>query len=550
MRHARLCVWLCLGGAVACGDDGTVVPADGSGTEASSGTSAGGGSTVAADDTGTASTTTTGSDAESTAALPDDPPLGFAAGIRIDRLTANQAVQVQLVDDGVEVQPADYATRLITGRTTLIRAYWTLHADFTPRQLIGRLVVDYPDDTQLVQDFPLMVDGPSTDGSASFQWLLQPDQVVPGMRYRAKVLDPDPSLATGEVSDPPPILPLAGRGTLGLYDAPLELKVELIPVLHQFENEACVPEILEEDIEAMRMQLEQNNPVQQAVITVGEPMPYTDPIGTSGTGFGPVLTALAERRAADAPAPNLYYYGLLDPCDGYPPGLLGQAIGIPAAPTMELAQQRVATGRWWGSGELAAETFVHEIGHTQGRYHVLCSGGEGGPDLDYPHPQGRIGVWGFGIYDFKLRSPSTSRDYMTYCSNEWVSDYAWEQTLEVIEILTSWDQAGAPGPIDGPGLLMGAIHADGTEQWWTAPGSLPPGLATAGAAIEVTDAHGLHTLPALVYVRPDGDTLQIIADRPAALPHALALDLRTPAQVTPSPVDPSRVHDLYVPAAR
>src|SRR5690606_9595568 len=232
----------------------------------------------------------------------------------------------------------------------------------------------------------------------------------------------------------------------------------------------CMPTIADEDVQAMREQLEQNNPVQEAIFTVGDPMPYTDPIGTSGTGFGPVLSALAERRAADDPAPNVYYYGLVDPCDGYPPGLLGQAIGIPPEPTMELAQQRIATGRWSGSGAAAAETFVHEIGHTQGRRHVLCSGGEAGTDPAYPHPQGRIGVWGFGIHDFTLRSPTGSRDYMTYCSNEWVSDYGWEQTLDIIEILTSWDAMDRPARTPGEGLLMGALYPDGREDWWTAPG--------------------------------------------------------------------------------
>ena len=37
----------------------------------------------------------------------------------------------------------------------------------------------------------------------------------------------------------------------------------------------------------------------------------------------------------------------------------------------------------YGAGQLtdgAESTFVHEIGHTQGRYHVLCSGGEAGAD--------------------------------------------------------------------------------------------------------------------------------------------------------------------------
>ena len=51
------------------------------------------------------------------------------------------------------------------------------------------MTFDYPDGTQLVQDFPLMVEGESSDGGSTFQWLLEPDQVVAGMRFRAKLIE-------------------------------------------------------------------------------------------------------------------------------------------------------------------------------------------------------------------------------------------------------------------------------------------------------------------------------------------------------------------------
>ena len=527
-----------------CGDDQPTAAGDGTGTGASTSEGEDAGTTVAADETGPVATTTGVGQEGSDDAPADDPPV-FAHGMRLTRMTANQATQVELVNDGVEVDVADYNTRLISGRRTLLRAFWTLHADFTPREIIGRLVIDYPDGNQLVQDFPLMVNGDSNDGGASFQWLLEPEDVVDGALYRVRLLESDPTLATGEVSDPPPILPLAGRGTLGVYDVPLEIEVVLIPVLHEFEGEECMPDITDEDALAMGQDLEQNNPIQRAVMSVGEPMPYTDPIGTSGTSFSPVLSALAQRRAMDNPPPHVYYYGLVDPCDGYPPGLLGQAIGIPPIPpTPEMAQQRISTGRWNGSGAAAAETFTHEVGHTQGRYHVLCSGGEGGPDLAYPHPNGRIGVWGFGIHDFGLRSPTGGRDYMTYCSNEWVSDYAWELTMGVIEILTSWSRADMT-ETPGNGLLMGALYSDGTEEWWTAPGGLPEAMHTPGASVLVTREGGETTLPAFVQTRPDSDTVQVMAPRPAEFADVLTLDIALPDRAAPTELRPSDIADLY-----
>lgn len=488
---------------LACGDD---VSSAGSGDGTEGGTSAGSTSATAAGTSQTASGSgTTQAVDESTAAADDSTSTGdepeaepeFARDIRLERLTVNQATQVEVVAGGLEVAPEDYNTRVISGRRTLVRGFWSLHATFEPRDIMGRLTISYPDGTVLEQDFTQFVAGESSDGAgaASFQWLLEPEEVVPGMTYRARLFEMPDSEAGGELSDPPPIVPLAGPGTLGLYDVPLELRVVLVPVQHEFDGCTQTPDITEEDVEAMRMELEQNNPVQTASFEIRDPMVYTDTIGDAG-GFSPLLAALARARAADNPDPSVYYYGLVDPCDGYPPGLLGQAIAIAGPPTLENGQQRISTGRWNNSGAAAAETFVHEVGHTQGRRHVRCSGGEAGIDVAYPHAGGRIGVWGFGIYDFELRSPSGGRDYMTYCSNEWVSDYSWEQTLDVIEVLTGFDLADTAAK---PGVVLaGMVHEDGSTEWWTQPGEVDPSTALGTARFETPTG----TIETVARVRP------------------------------------------------
>lgn len=473
---------------LACGDDVTSAGSEG---ETEGGTSAGSTSDAPSSSSETTPGSTTDTADGSSSAADDSTSTGgepaqepeFARDIRLQRLTVNQATQVELVVDGVEIEPEDYNTRVISGRRALVRGFWSLHANFEPRDIMGRLTITYDDGTELEQDFVQFVDGESSDGAgaSSFQWLLEPEAIVPGMRYRARLFEMPDSDAPGELSEPPPVVPLAGPGSLELYDVPLELRVVLVPVQHEFDGCTQMPDITDADVEAMRIALEQNNPVQTATFEIREPMIYTETIGDSG-GFSPVLAALARARAADNPDPSVYYYGLLDPCDGYPPGLGGQAIAIAGPPTMENGQQRISTGRWNNSGAAAAETFVHEVGHTQGRRHVRCSGGEAGIDAAYPHAGGRIGVWGFGIYDFELRTPTGGRDYMTYCSNEWVSDYSWEQTLDVIEVLTSFDQADS-APSDSV-VLAGMVHEDGTTEWWTQPGHVDASTAMGTARFE------------------------------------------------------------------
>jgi hypothetical protein len=504
--------------ALACGDD--TAGSDDDGTTGGASTSGDGDDDASADSSSSAPP-------DSSSAAPDDtsstgeptPDLEYARGIRLVRLVANQGVQIDLVSDGIEIDPAMHTSRLVSGRRTLVRAFWSLHAEFTPRELVGRLTIRYADGTELVDERTEMVEGESIDNGPSFQWLLDPDDVRDGMQIRVEALEPDAGAATGEVSDPPPVLPYAGPIDLPIHEALLEIKVVLIPVLHQFEDCEQVAIPTDEDVAAMAAQLEQNNAVQGAMLSIGEPMPYTEPIGTSGSGFSPVLAALAVRREIDDPEPNVYYYGLISPCDGFPPGLLGQAIGIPDSPTPEMANQRIAAGRWQGTGEATAETFVHEIGHTQGRRHVQCSGGEAGIDPAYPHENGRIGVWGFGIHDFQLRAPATARDYMTYCSNEWVSDYGWEQTLDTIEVLTAWDYEDV-APTSG-GVLVGALHEGGTATWWTSRGAAPK--ATAGARI-VWTIEGLEVeQPAWVAPMQDGPGTLVMSPLPEGFESATAL---------------------------
>ena len=70
-------------------------------------------------------------------------------------------------------------------------------------------------------------------------------------------------------------------------------------------------------------------------------------------------------------------------------------------------------------------------------------------------------------------------------------------------------------------------------------------LTTPGAALHVTDEHGEATLlPAWIYERPDGDTLQVIAPRPAALSRAQALELVRPDRLVPSPIELAAVREL------
>ena len=112
---------------------------------------------------------------------------------------------------------------------------------------------------------------------------------------------------------------------------------------------------------------------------------------------------------------------------------------------------------------------MHEIGHEQGRRHVYCNGEEGGPDPNYPNNTGDIDVWGMDVISdvLSIHHP-LDHDYMTYCSDTWVSQWGWNLVAPWIAIISQWDFDGAPAPEDKTKVLRAYIPEDGEADWWTA----------------------------------------------------------------------------------
>lgn len=124
------------------------------------------------------------------------------------------------------------------------------------------------------------------------------------------------------------------------------------------------------------------------------------------------------------------YYGMVDDAGGF---MRGCAVDIPShvasGPTGSNAtsftwdNDGVSYGDWYGG---------HELGHTYGRPHAEFCGATGG--APYPYPGGRIGgpgatsrFYGFDIhFNDIVVYPPTWTDIMTYCNNEWMSDFSYE----------------------------------------------------------------------------------------------------------------------------
>lgn len=123
---------------------------------------------------------------------------------------------------------------------------------------------------------------------------------------------------------------------------------------------------------------------------------------------------------------SAHYYGMVDDGGGF---MRGCAMGIPH----HIASGPTGTGTWgWDfDGSYGDWYGGHELAHTYGRYHAEFCGAGGG--VAYPYANGRISpvlsgntaIYGFNIGTKDIYGPNW-KDVMTYCSNQWMSDFTYE----------------------------------------------------------------------------------------------------------------------------
>ncbi|PRQ10060.1 zinc-dependent metalloprotease family protein [Enhygromyxa salina] len=415
-----------------------------------------------------------------------------ARGIHITEVEANQGTAILIGKDGEWVGPGDRNAFMIRDRDTLVRLQHTVDENWIPREIIGVLHIrdEVSGEELATRTRPLVVEGPSDPKKldSEFFFSILADEAQPGLSYWVELLeaggavDPGVEALSEGVNVTPDDFEL-----VGYEQTPLEMKVMVVPIHYTWVDPPTLVEPTEADLQLVHDDLLQTNPLQTVTLTLHEPYEYTNHLTNLGSLLGP-MSALRNNETED---PNVYYHALVD--------VRGPAVNMVAGiaqltgDSKDGASSRVAATVWFKQNpDLppagSSGTIVHEIGHNQGLQHVFCPGAAttaAGPDPNYPHDGGTIGVFGFGIRSFRLYTPTAAHDYMTYCGNAWVSDWTWNKTYKRIQTLTSWDYAGAPAggaagaaaPSSGMApkvpLLVGTLFADGSEDWLVMMGPAP-----------------------------------------------------------------------------
>ncbi|HEY8377876.1 MAG TPA: hypothetical protein VIK91_15375 [Nannocystis sp.] len=501
----------------ACGDDGQAA------TSAASGALSSTGETAATTDAATGDEPTTSGGTDSTGSGTTGEPMQFEpmpalGGLEIDWVEANQGVGVAIGRDGKGIGGDARTSYLLQNRVTLIRAFWKeLPEDWVPRPIEARLIVSgYPEGEKVLKNVT-QVEGASFVGNLnkSFYWGLMAHEVIPGLKYRIELYETEEGYAMlapdTQPGPTPPRMPLEGDAWIGIENSYQVMKVTIVPFSYNFGGCTTTPDTSEKTIKAFTDYMFMMNPLERIEVTVHDTIAWQGQL----THFGQLNSFMVDLRQQDGAPPEMYYYGLVDVCSGGLGGAGGQAIDIPNGAKKSDAWKRISSGLWLPKNqEWSFETFVHEVGHSQGRYHIACDG-EAGTDNTYPHPGGNIGEWGFSVVNYKLYHPTVHKDYMTYCHPVWASTFGWNKTYPVIRELSSWDMEGGKVEPELKPTLLGMIYPDGSEYWTTVMSDVDTDNLSAVHKLEFyAGGDQLAVFPVEVRPQPDSDAFNIVAPLP------------------------------------
>jgi hypothetical protein len=150
-------------------------------------------------------------------------------------------------------------------------------------------------------------------------------------------------------------------------------------------------------------------------------LPLSDAYTPGGctVNWDALIAAAQAQIVADGNLQDVLYYGLL-------------ATGIPMGWVIGCGTIGLGTG---GDGDQVA--MAHELGHACGLNHAPC-GDPHAPDPNYPAyepydpagtPEASIGEYGLNITNGNIMSPSTFKDFMSYCNPEWISLYHYGRLI-------------------------------------------------------------------------------------------------------------------------
>lgn len=422
----------------------------------------------------------------------DDGCAGEALGVTLAQVAAYQSLKIPIMQNQSPVAAGSRVADVVQGRETLFRVFVTVDSGFVARELSARLtLVNDGSEQQYFAKQTISASSSDAESTSTFQIFVPPDEIKADTRYAVEVVECTPS-PTGTVRAPR--FPATGEAALDARATGV-LKIAIVPITAN----SITPDTSDDALAVYRDYLMAMYPATDVQLTVTSGINTSTPINWSNT-----LEQVRQKRQADGPAADVYYYGFLKPaptirefCRG------GCTAGVGYVGSARSSGTRVALGLAFAD-ESSAGIMAHEVGHNHGRNHAPCApgGNISGVDSGYPHSGAAIGVWGYDPRTRRLFSPDDSTDIMGYCDNKWISDYTYDALVARIATLNGAAlQITAPEQVGRFEVML--IDAEGPR--WSKPFREPAEAFGEPELAEVFDASGDLLDYATVYRTEVGD---------------------------------------------
>jgi hypothetical protein len=302
--------------------------------------------------------------------------------------------------------------------------------------------------------------------------------------------------------------------------------------------------ITAENVETYLTATRQWIPASAVLATVRPPYTTNHDLSVAAN-WSRLLQDLQAIRTAEG-ARDEYYHGIIGSFSGIPYGGLAYR---PSAPS-----STARSGLSYDRMPSSPQTIAHELGHNLGRMHAPC-GSPSNIDPSYPHANASLGSAGYDLVSGGLRHPTQHRDYMSYCTPRWTSDYTFDGISE-------WRRNDPRAVFEGGANLAASAHTESGLLVWgqtdghggatlnpafalTATPALPtstgPNTVRALAAdgselfrlsfegVPVEDGHDPHERHFAWFVPLDADRIATITKLELVTPAAAAAVVRAPA---------------------
>ncbi|AKV02751.1 hypothetical protein AKJ09_09414 [Labilithrix luteola] len=412
-------------------------------------------------DGGTGSPSTPGADASSPE-QPAEVPVLLASDVSIAHVAIFQGVKVSLVQNGQAV--ANRNAPVVAGRPALVRVYVT--PEVGAKSITAQLTLTSGGVAKPVVQHTKTIAAASTDDNldSTFNFEVAAADLTTDTTFKIALTATDGAEATGAS---PARFPQDGSlASLGAKRSG-KLKVVVVPVQYNADGSGRMPDVSAAQLQRYKEVMMARYPATDVEVTTRATVTSSIAINAAGSGYSQMLTAIQQLRQSDGVASDVYYYGAVAPANSFN-AFCGQSCVTGLSTVVESASTsvfRASVGMGF-TGAIGSSTMAHELGHAHGRYHAPC-GGPSGVDSSFPYADGTIGVWGYDILAKTLFSPEAGHDMMSYCKNEWVSDYTFAALFtRIAAVSPQTASASLTTLVTTPRVWRFAdVAADGTLQW-------------------------------------------------------------------------------------